>query len=99
MKKHFHLLLLSGIPFILIVTTIIICFIPGNFIQSGILVEVMNSSGDYVATEASQNLFSGLLAALFMAGSALGFVAIYQFGSIIVEKEKLEAEKNKDSKQ
>jgi len=99
MKKHINLLLLSGIPFVLIFATIVICFIPGNFIQSGILVEVMNSSGEYVATDLSQSLYSGLLAALFMGGSAVGFVAIYQFGSIMVEKDKIKAENNKQGKQ
>ncbi len=95
-KKKMTIMLISGIAFFIFLAFIIVAIIPGNFIESGIIEEVMNSEGVYEPTQASESLFSALLAVLCLAGSAVGFIAVYQFANIAILKDDQRRKKFKE---
>ncbi len=90
------ILITCGIAFLLFLAVIIIAIIPGNFIEAGIIEEVMNSEGVYEPTQASESLFSALLAVLCLAGSAVGYIGVYQFAHITILKDDQRRKKFKE---
>ncbi len=95
-KKKTTIFIVCSIAFFILLTFIIIAIIPGNFIESGIVEEVMNSSGEYEPTQASESLYSAVLAILCLGGSAVGFIALYQFASVAILKDDQRRKKFKE---